>query len=184
MIRLRTDCLVFETSAGGVPCPVEYVIHELLGEASTWVDPEILQQAAAGVLRYFRDDLERDTVTVDEFSRVLAQVLRNFGVQVITETAPQTGEEVFPLDLRDLAREAGANYELAFFTRLRGELIQRLARAPRVLRLHGLRPCVKHLAAAQRWCPRCRRLSHQILDFLDECLRGSAPGSGCALVVK
>jgi hypothetical protein len=189
MIRLRTDCLVFETAAGGVPCPVEYVIHELLGEASTWVDPEILRQAAAGVLRYFRDDLERDTVTVDEFSRVLARVLRNFGVQVVTETAAKTaaskpGEEVFPLDLRDLAREAGANFELAFFTRLRGELTQRLARAPRVLRLHGLRPCVKHLASAQRWCPRCRRLSHQILAFLDECLRDSAPGSGCALVVS
>lgn len=183
MIRLRTDCLVFETADGGVPCPVEYVVKELLGEASAWMDPEILRQAAAGVLRYFRDDLGRESVTVEEFSGVLARVLRGFGLQVVGEaTVPSTGEGI-PLDLWDLVREPGINFELAFFPRLRSELAQRLARSPRVLRVHGLRACVKYLTSTQRWCPRCRRLHIQILSFLGECLRESAPRGGCALVV-
>lgn len=190
MIRLRTDCLVFETRDGGVPCPVELVIDELLGEAAAWVDPEILKQAAAGVLRYFRDDLARDSVTVDEFSRALARVLEAFGVRVVADQSP-AGSEAAPagadptaLDLRALAREVGAGFELGFFSRLRGELTHRLADAPRVLRLRGLRGCVKHLTAARRWCPRCRRLSGQILAFVDELAREAAPAGGCALVVS
>lgn len=190
MIRLRTDCLVFETRGGGVPCPVEVVIDELLGEAAAWVDPEILKQAAAGVLRYFRDDLGRDSVTVDEFSHALARVLQAFGIQVVTEDSPAetgqtgTGKDTAPLDLRALAREAGSGFELGFFNRLRGELTIRLAGAPRVLRLRGLRACVKDLVGARRWCPRCRRLRGQILAFLDDWVREAAPASGCALVVS
>jgi hypothetical protein len=191
MIRLRTDCLVFETRDGGVPCPVELVIDELLGEAAAWVDPGILKEAAAGVLRYFRDDLGRDTVSVEEFSRALARVLEAFGVRVVAEEASTdagaTASAAGPasaLDLRALAREVGVGFELGFFNRLRGELTRRLAAAPRVLRLRGLRGCVKHLTAAQRWCPRCRRLSGQILAFVDELARESAPAGGCALVVS
>lgn len=185
MIRLRTDCLVFETRDGGVPCPVELVIDQLLGEAAAWVDPEILKQAAAGVLRYFRDDLGRDSVTVDEFSHALARVLEAFGVRVVAEESSAASKaDPAALDLRALAREVGAGFELGFFSRLRGELTHRLADPPRVLRLQGLRSCVKHLTAARRWCPRCRRLSGQILAFVDELAREAAPAGGCALVVS
>lgn len=186
MIRLRTDCLVFETTDGGVPCTVAAVIDELLGEATSWLDPEVLKEAAAGVLRYFQEELGRDTVTVDEFSHALARVLRGFGLHVVPAEAPASpGAPPSPvLDLQELACAAGGAFELAFFTRLRCELTRCLAIAPRVVRLRGLRACVKHLAAAQRWCPRCRRLRGQILSFLDDCLRETAPHGGCALVVS
>lgn len=186
MIRLRTDCLVFETTDGGVPCAVAAVIDELLGEAVSWLDPDVLKEAAAGVLHYFQDELGRETVTVDEFSQALARVLRGFGLQVVPAEPPASPgvPAGAVLDLRELACAAGGPFELAFFLRLRRELTRCLAIAPRVVRLRGLRACVKHLTAAQRWCPRCRRLSSQILSFLDDCLRETAPPGGCALVVS
>lgn len=185
MIQLRTDCLVFETAHGRIPCSAELVVTELLGDASGLLDPEVLHHAAAGVLRYFRDDLGRESVTVEEFTRALVRVLRSFGLQVTTdEPAPAEAVLGANLNLWDLALESGASFELAFFKRLRREVRLRLELAPRVLRLHGLRGCVKHLVAARRWGPRCRRLSDQILSFLDECLLETAPGGRCALVVS
>ncbi len=183
MIQLRTDCLVFETARGRIPCSVELVASELIGEATEWLDPEILHQAAAGVLEYFREELGRESVTVAEFARALARVLRGFGFQVVTDE-PAGEEALQPLDLEDLAHASGPCFELAFFSALRREVISRLQTTPRVLHLRGLRACVKHLTAARRWCPRCQQLSGQILAYLGDCLLETAPKTGCALVVR
>ena len=183
MIQLRTDCLVFETASGAIPCSAEQVAVELAGESVGWLDPEVLRNAAAGVLRYFRDDLGRVTVTVGEFAEALAGVLRGFGLEVITEGEVPLEHQTIELDLREFAVESGAGFELLFFPRLRHVLREQLARSPRVLRFTGLRGCVKQLTAARRWCPRCRHLSDHIVGFLRRCLEENAPSARCSLVV-
>jgi hypothetical protein len=190
MIQLRTDCLVFETAGGSIPCSAEQVAVELVGDSADWLDPEVIRNAAAGVLRYFREDLGKLTVTVAEFAEALAQVLRGFGLQVVPDEARPVpappkpmAEGMIELDLRGLATECGTNFELAFFPRLRDALAAQLEAAPRLLRLVGLRGCVKQLSAARRWCPRCRRLNDHIVTFLRRCLSDQPPSTSCAVVV-
>lgn len=189
MIQLRSDCLVFKTAAGCVPCSAEVVAIELMGDSALLIDPEVIHQVSAAVLEYFREDLHRDVVSVNEFSQALAKVLRGFGYQVIVEPEEPTKREPSqetrgrPTDLAALAAEAGGVFELGFFGRLRQEMHEQLRQGPVVLRFIGLRRCVKQLTGARRWCGRCRRLNDQIVEYLRRCLDEERPRGNCALLV-
>jgi len=199
VIRLHTDCLVFDPAADLIPCSAEQVVIELAGAAPPLMDPELVRQAAIGVLDYFRRELRRDFVSVGEFCEALAAVLRGFGLEVgaqsvaeaLAEAAQAAGgqglcvgaEPGGAVDLRRLACESGKAFELAFFPRLRAELERQLSRCPRLLRFTGLRSCVKQLAGARRWSFRCEELSDQIVDYLRVCLRENKQVSNCAMVV-
>jgi hypothetical protein len=189
MILLRPDCLVFETDGGEqVPCSAEQVTIELLGAAAEYVDATVIENAAQGVLHYFKSDLGKTTVSKAEFAAALERALRGLGLDA--EVADVTGEggaaawAGADADLRQLACESGKAFELAFFARLREELRRQLGCAPRVARFRGLRGCVKQLAGARRWCPRCQGLNDQIVDYLRTCLGAEAGPAPRALVVE
>lgn len=183
MISLAKDCLLFELASGeSIPFSSEMISIELMGEAAEKFDPEVIQHAAASVFHYFRHDQARDTVTVAEFAEALEKVLRSLGFNVQpaeTETRSRPGA-----DLRVLARESGDARELVFFPRLRREVRSQLEDSPRMVRFRGLRGCVKQLAGARRWSPRCDQLREQILGYLRECLSTEARESECRLVVE
>jgi len=207
MIQLRSDCLVFEVSGGDkIPCSVEKLTIEVLAESAEQLDPEVIRHAAAAVLHYFKDDLGRDTVTVDEFTGALEQVLRGLGYQVLSPdespngspaltvsavkatppspepvpTAPPTVEA----DLEALASEMGDGLEMDFYGRLRGELKTLLASTPRVVRFRGLRPCAMRLARVRRWCPRSVQVSDEIVGFLRGCWDIDGRQRRCTLLVN
>ena len=169
MIQLHPDCLIFQTSSGeNIPCSAEVVTIELVGEAN--LDPEVVREAAAAVVCYFRNELGREHVSVEEFSCALQKVLRKLGYQVSgnnEETKPESAMGV--TNLPELASSSGKGYELFFFQRLRGELKSQLKCAPQIVRFQGLRTCVKQLAGRRRWCPTCERLSDHIVEYLREC---------------
>jgi len=178
MIALRTDCLLFELTSGeSVPCSSEMITVEIVGEADTAPDREMLRHAAASVFHYFKIELERESVTVAEFSRALEKVLAHLGYSI------HTGESS-TADLVQLLREAGDSLELFFFPRLRDELRVQLRQSPRVVRFRGLRRCVKQIAGAQRWSHRCEQLQDQIVEFLRRCMDSETEKPGCALVVE
>ena len=199
MIKLHSDCLVFETPGGdSIPCSAEAVSVELLGDSAAVIDPEIVRNAAAAVLHYFRVEQGRETVSVGEFMEALKTALRGLGLNLspagepvatttvieATETvAVPVAARVTEMDLRTLAAESGTTFELSFFPRLREVMGEQLNRSPRVLRFIGLRSCVKQLTGARRWTHRCEALSDQIVLYLRECLSSRPPGRGCALVV-
>lgn len=188
MIQLHPDCLIFETSAGeSIPCSAEVVTIELVGDAQ--LDPQVVREAAAAVVYYFRNELGRDNVSVEEFSRALQRVLGNLGYEVSSPDADNTNaDSPAPLqnaaiaNLPELATCCGKGCELFFFQRLRSELQTHLRTAPRMVRFQGLRTCVKQLAGRQRWCPRCQTLSDQIVDYLRECFTCER-ANDCNLVV-
>lgn len=189
MIQLHSDYLVFKTSDGAVPCSVETVAVELMGDSADLLDPGVLHQVAAGVLHYFRDALGKTAVSVNEFSEALARVLRGFGFEVSIEEAQAVGSgarsrRVSEADLTELVREAGDAFELTFFPRLRTEMHERLLESPELIRFTGLRPCVKRLAGARRWCHRCQTLNDQIIGYLRQCLSEERPQGRCALLVR
>jgi hypothetical protein len=190
MIQLKTDCLIFHTHDGEqVPCSAEWVTLELMGEGADLIDPEVVQNASAAVLHYFKHELNRQTVSVGEFAIALEKVLRSFGLSVYADH--QGHSPVVPIppkvlesNLHDLASNAtNEGFELLFFPQLRQELRRQLDQSPNVLRFHGLRGCVKQLAGAERWNHRCQSLHDQIVDFLRSCWETEPARRSCALMV-
>jgi hypothetical protein len=154
---------------------------ELMGESSGKFEPEVIRQAAAAVFHHFKADLQRDTVTIGEFTQALEKALRGLGLHVVaTEETPRP----LPGDLARLASETGPGGELHFYSRLRAALRGQLNQTSRVVHFRGLRPCVKHLVGAQRWSPRCESLRDQILEYLRHCLSAEASERNCSLVVE
>jgi hypothetical protein len=160
-----------------------------LVSGSDLIDPEIINNAAASVLHYFKVELCRDTVTLGEFSEVLERVLRKFGVAVQTKlkekkAPPPPPPPSIDQSLAVLASEAGSAGELAFFPKLRDVVRIRLEQAPAILCFSELRTCVKRLAGARRWSPRCRTLEYQIVEFLRNCVSSDSHGRVCSLMVR
>lgn len=184
MIHLRSDCLVFEMSNGDkIPCSAASVTVELMGAAAEMVDREMVQNAAAAVLYYFQNDLHRTTVTVSEFSEALESALRGLGLNVSCDTSHKATERAVNADLFRLATESGKAFELGFFTRLREEVRKELNQAPQLIRFSGLRRCVKQLAGARRWSPRCEQLSDHIVEYLRGCVSSENPEKPCGMLV-
>jgi hypothetical protein len=182
-MQLKTDCLIFQTNCGEqIPCSAEWVTFELIGENAALIDPEMIRQAGAAVLHYFRHEKQREYVSVPEFASALDQALRGLGLSIFA------GSEVPPLrvqesHLPELMKNVGQSGELFFFPHLRQQLQRHLQESPHVVRFNGLRPCVKQLAGADRWSRRCEQLSDQIVDYLRTCCQSDTRTQSCTLVV-
>jgi hypothetical protein len=175
---------MFDMAAAEViPCSAELIDVNLLGDAAGLLDPDVVQNAARAVLHYFKIEHGKTFVSVQEFSRTLATVLRGFGMSVHSAEATAPSHRISDSDLRQLARESGHGFELAFFPRLRVELRRQLNQSPHLVRFHGLRGCVKQLAGARRWTGRCQYLSDQIVDYLRHCLSNDPGAKSCSLMV-
>jgi hypothetical protein len=185
MIALASDCLMFRLRDGEcVPFSAEMVSVELMGDTGRWFDEEFVKQAAKAVFHYFKHELCRQAVTVEEFARALEKVLRGFRIEAPAEQVATASARVLESDLHRLAYEAGEGCELMFFPRLRAELRDQLRQEPRVLRFHRLRDCVKTLTRAQRWSCRCRHLEDQIVGYLRQCVHSEIRQSEFALVIE
>jgi hypothetical protein len=186
MIALKADCLLFELENGeSVPFSPEMLSVEFVGDTPTLIDSEFVRNAADAVVYYFKHELERQTVTMNEFARALAKVLRGFSPELNKAGAAQSrNAEVIESDLGQLMFQGAREGELFFFPRLREELRAQLRLEPRELHFRGLRDCVKALAGAQRWTPRCAELRDQIVEFLRNCLTAEARTGECAVLVK
>jgi len=184
MMRLKKNCLMFQTKYGQqVPCSAEWVTLELIGDTTDLVDRELIRHAAAAVLYFFKHELHRECVTVAEFAAALERALHAVGLSIFGVAEP-VSRRVLDSDLPELMKSAGESCELFFFPQLRQELKRQLGESPQIVRFNGLRPCVKQLAGANRWSPRCENLSDQIVDFMRTCLQSDTRSQACTLVVK
>ena len=185
MIALQSGCLLFQLPSGeSVPCSVEMISVELTGNTQNLLDPEVLRHASASVFHYFKNELERETVTVGEFASALEKVLRQLGFVIRAGALESRSREIVETDLCLFARESADSLELFFFPRLRDELRAQLRQSPRVLRFRGLRGCVKQLAGARRWSARCEKMQDQIVEYLRRCLSAESEQPECSLVVE
>lgn len=183
MIQLHPEYLIFRTSQGElIPCSAESVTIELIGDASSLLDPQTVREAAAAVVHYFKHDLGQHTVSVAEFSNALERALKCFGFEVTTTTL-ENGKAPVGTDLRDVATSSD-DFELCFFQRLRDELRRQSKDSAEVVRFWGLRGCVKQILGAKRWGRRCEMFSDQVVDFLRECLSIDGGAASRSLVVR
>ena len=185
MISLASDYLLFQLSSGeSVPFSADMISVEVMGGAADVFEREFVKHAAASVFHYFKHELGRETISVAEFSCALEKVLRGLGFKVNLGDDDASAGETVEGDLRLLSRESGENCELVFFPRLRDALRTQLRHSPKRIRFHGLRGCVKQLAGARHWSPRCQTLHDQIVGFLRECLSAEPREADCTLVVE
>ncbi|HVY68867.1 MAG TPA: hypothetical protein VHH73_03015, partial [Verrucomicrobiae bacterium] len=113
MIQLNSHSLIFELANGeAIPCSAEQVTIDLIGDAAGMLDPELIREAAAAVLHYFKVEQGREYVSVPEFSRALGQVLRGFGLNVIGPDNSPDAPAASGSDLRQIACDSGKAYEL------------------------------------------------------------------------
>ncbi|MDX1950900.1 MAG: hypothetical protein SFY81_01880 [Verrucomicrobiota bacterium] len=155
-----------------------------MGDAAQFIDPHLVREAAAAVVHYFKTELKRDSVSVQEFAQALEKVLNHLGFEVIsTEDNPGQEQRIARSDLRTLATSCDKAFELLFFPRLRAEVKLQLSQSPRIVRFEGLRSCVKQLIGAQRWNDRCQTLNDQIVEYLRECFTAEATTQECGLLV-
>lgn len=185
MIALASDFLLFELTSGErIPFSAEMISVELMGDSGSVLEPEFVKHAAASVFHYFKHELEQESVSVTEFAVALEKVLRGLGCTVRSSEPDEPVHEPGEADLGRLLREAGTGGELTFFPKLRGALRTQLTFSPRLIRFHGLRGCVKQLAGARRWGPRCDCLRDQIVEYLRQCLAAELRDEECALIVE
>jgi hypothetical protein len=185
MIQLAEDYLVFRTAQGdNIPYSAETISVEVIGENASLFDTEFIKHAAAAVFHYYRDELNRESVTVAEFSLALEKVLRGFSLAAAEAQADHPTPRIARSDLCRLVTESDEAGELFFFPRLRDELRAQLQQSPQMLCFQGLRECVKQLARSRRWTTRCQGLHDQIVEFLRTCMSRENSGTSCALVVK
>ncbi|MEY3274983.1 MAG: hypothetical protein RL153_248 [Verrucomicrobiota bacterium] len=204
MIDLRRDCLLLVQGDGeALPCSAEDLAFEIIGPGH--VSKEVLRQCAAGVLHYFKQDLHRSRITIEEFSHALVRVLAGLGFDVhVAEIepahpavhVPATGSvpavhppggvpaAVHHLDLGGIAADVGKLGELEFFPRLRALLDEGMATGPCMVDCHGLRPAVKALLGRKQWTPACRELEARIVESLRRWCRMRAGGRPAGLVVR
>jgi hypothetical protein len=185
MITLAKDCLLFQLSNGEkVPFSPDMISVEFSTETDGWFDPETACHAAKAVFHYFKRELGRQTVTAEEFAAAMERALRGVSAPPGPGREMELPAGIVEEDLERLAREAGDGCELVFFPRLRHDIQEHLRKSPRLLRYRGLRPCVKQIARARRWTPRCRELQDQIVSFVRECAGAETRHSELELVVE
>jgi hypothetical protein len=181
MITLAANCLVFEMATGeSIPYSADMLSAELVVGATELFDSEFVDHATKAVFHYFKHELGRQRVSVEEFETALHNVLCGFAATAHCGASPRIRE----YDLRGLALESGPARELVFFPRLRAELQRQLQESPRVLRFRGLRGCVKQLTGARRWNRRCRSLESEIVEYLRHCLSAQPAPMEIALMVE
>lgn len=186
MIQQRSDCLVFETDDGQcIPCSAEELTIELVGKGSKSVTPELIHNAASALLHYFKNDLGREKVSIGEFTEALVTLLQKFGYQV-TEGGAVVDRKPTLVEVRleTLVEGGDGAMEMAFFNRLRTEVRKSLGQGEVVLRMVGLRGCVKQLSGSRRWNGRCRELSDQIVEFLRQCVSTDVSCKHCELIIQ
>lgn len=116
MIALQSDCLLFQLASGeSIPCSPEMISVELIGDSSNRLDPEMLRHAAASVFHYFKTELNRETVTIGEFSIALEKALRNLGLHIRAGDFDSRSQEIIETDLGLFARQSDGSLELFFF---------------------------------------------------------------------
>ncbi|HEY4282756.1 MAG TPA: hypothetical protein VGM62_06780 [Chthoniobacterales bacterium] len=133
------------------------------GYPSWWLTDHVTESIAF----YLRLRTDESVVAFSQLSQTVRYVLKVIGYkEIIPHFTPAPPPITLPLI--DIAREAGAAYELAFFDLLEKRIQGLLETGVENLRLSALQPCVKHLRGVKAWTRACDVLRSEIVCFVRE----------------
>src|SRR5437899_4340825 len=148
------------------------------GYPSWWLTDHVTESIAFYL--HLRND--ENVVAFSQLSQTVRYVLKAIGYkEIVPHFAPSPPP--ISISLLDIARHAGAGYELAFFDLLEKQIAALVATHVDNLQLCSLQSCVKHLRGAKTWTRACDALREEIVCFVRERLTAAAdfPRLDCSL---
>jgi hypothetical protein len=131
------------------------------GYPSWWLTDHVTESIAF----YLRLRTDESVVAFSQLSQTVRYVLKVIGYkEIIPHFTPAPPPITIPLI--DIARDAGAAYELAFFDLLEKRIDTLLETGVENLRLCSLHSCVKYLAGVKVWTRSCDVVRSEIVCFV------------------
>jgi len=125
----------------------------------------LAEHVAASVSNYLRYRYVGNVLTAPRLADAVSSVLQVIGyAEVASHFEP--GPPPSRISLLEVAKKAGAGYELAFFELLARTMQQLLASRAAYFELFDLELCVKELRARKIWARDCHVLREEIISFL------------------
>jgi hypothetical protein len=185
LIQLGEEILLLQLPSGEmVPCSVHSLSVEIQQQSPWIMEADVLESMVIAIWHYFKKDLRRKSVLMSEFVAALRRVVWGLGLSQSATPPEGSVVQVCECDLNEWVSQVDMPMELDLYPRLRREVKSRLATAPRLLRIRGLKSVAKHYAGSPRWNARCRKVQDQILAYLRDCLRCEGGSETCPMVVE
>jgi hypothetical protein len=122
---------------------------------------------------YLRLRNDESVVPFDQLSQTVRYVLKVIGYkEIVPHFVPSPPPVSF--SLLEIAQDAGAGYELAFFDGLEKRITALVSARADTLHLCDLQACVKHLRGAKMWTRSCDTLHEEVICFVRERLASSS----------
>jgi hypothetical protein len=168
MIALRDNLPLIQLADGhAVAFEREWLVRSLAraahkaGYANWW----LAEHVAESVTEYLRGQREVNVLSVGSLAKAVRAALEVIGYREVARCF-EPGRPRVRVSLVEIAREAGAGYELAFFDKL-GRVIRELVSEQACdFELHGLERCVKTLRSRKFWNRECAELRDEIISFI------------------
>src|SRR6266511_4941774 len=148
------------------------------GYPGWWLTEHVTESIAFYL--HLRND--ENVVAFSQLSQTVRYVLKAIGYkEIVPHFAPSPPP--ISISLLDIARHAGAGYELAFFDLLEKRINSVIETGVDNLRLCSLQSCVKHLHGVKKWTRACDALREEIVCFVRERLTAAtdAPRMDCSM---
>jgi hypothetical protein len=139
------------------------------GYPSWWLTDHVTESIAF----YLRLRSDEPVVAFSQLSQTVRYVLKVIGYKEIVPYFRPAPPPI-SLSLLEIAEEAGAGYELAFFDCLEKRINALINIGTDRLLLFGLHACIKHLQSAKVWTRGCDKLREEIVCFIREKLATTA----------
>lgn len=131
-------------------------------DVPSWMAEDI----SRGVESFLTNHYKGSVIDSDELFERIEKTLSNLGLTRVAENIDKTPPPV-RISLSEIARRAGAGYELVFFQILRDQLRSAAAGGAHRVECHGIRVCVKRLTDARKYSPKCQKLESEIRDYVN-----------------
>src|SRR6266480_1377269 len=160
---LRTDSgQLFEFNRDWLYAAITRAADEA-GYPSWWLTDHVTESIAF----YLRLRNDENVVAFSQLSQTVRYVLKVIGYkEIVPHFAPSPPP--ISISLLDIARHAGAGYELAFFDLLEKRINTLIETGVDNLQLYSLHSCVKNLRGVKTWTRACDALREEIVCFVRE----------------
>jgi hypothetical protein len=142
------------------------------GYPSWWLTDHVTESIAF----YLRLRTDESVVAFSQLSQTVRYVLKVIGYkEIIPYFRP--GPPPISISLIDIAHEAGAGYELAFFDLLEKRISGLIESGTDTLHFCSLSPAVKYLQGTKVWTRACEAVREEVVCFVREKLSLSEEGA-------